>query len=110
MVPGLIQGMSRVRPDPPEQGVGGRLNSEGLWGRSAVYGLASEVKRPRAEPRFCAGESGPPESHPGANAEFRMQNAECGMPHNATAKPPQSVLIARGLRPQSHPKATLTPP
>ena len=27
-------------------------------------------------------------------------------PPKATSKPPQSLLIARGLRPQSHPKAT----
>jgi hypothetical protein len=31
-------------------------------------------------------------------------------PPKATARPPQSLLIARGLRPQSHPKATLKPP
>jgi hypothetical protein len=39
------------------------------------------------------------QSHTGAKAEERMQNAEC------RAKPPQSLLIANRLRPQSHQKA-----
>jgi hypothetical protein len=48
------------------------------------------------------------EEWPGqANAKLRMQKSRV-KPRNATAKPPQSHLIARGLRPQSHPQGTLT--
>ena len=43
-------------------------------------------------------------SHKVAQREGRRQNAERGAkPPNATPKPPQSLLIAKGLRPQSHP-------
>src|ERR1035438_7452298 len=42
--------------------------------------------------------------------EGRRQSAECRKPPNATSKPPQSLLIAKGLGPQTHLKATLKPP
>jgi hypothetical protein len=31
MVPGHVQGMSRVPPDHPKEGAGGELDSEALW-------------------------------------------------------------------------------
>jgi hypothetical protein len=60
------------------------------------------------------------QSHPEAKAACRMQNAErrkTGQSHPkphqshpiATSKPPQSLLVATPLRPQSHSKATLKP-
>jgi hypothetical protein len=60
------------------------------------------------------------QSHPETKAKCRMQNAErrkAGQSHpephqsriNATSKPPQSLLIANRLRPQSHLKATPRP-
>jgi hypothetical protein len=42
-------------------------------------------------------------------AEGTMQKPRA-RPPKATSKPPQSLLIARGLRPQSHLNATLKPP
>src|ERR1039457_5472427 len=49
------------------------------------------------------------QSHTGAKAEGRIQNDEgsgkATQSHiNATSKPPQSLLIANRLRPQSHPE------
>ena len=42
--------------------------------------------------------------------EGSMVNPSAPGPPKATSKPPQSLLIANRLRPQSHPKATLKPP
>ena len=55
------------------------------------------------------------QSHIQAKVEGRRQNAEMAgiaaqSHHNATSKPPQSLLIANRLRTQSHPKATPRPP
>jgi hypothetical protein len=43
MVPGYVQGMSRVPPDQPEGGVGGELYLEDLWGKPEVQSLKSKV-------------------------------------------------------------------
>src|ERR1039458_3176373 len=63
--------------------------------------------------------TGPPFWPSGVLAPLPVRNADCGLrnggearvrPPDATSKPPQSHLIAKGLRPQSYPKATLKPP
>ena len=43
MVPGHVQGLSRVPPDHPEGAAEGELYSEGLWGRTEVQSLKSKV-------------------------------------------------------------------
>ena len=43
MVPGYVQGLSRVPPDLPEADAGGELYSEGLWGKTEVRSLKSKV-------------------------------------------------------------------
>ena len=43
MVPGLVQGLSRVPPDLPEADAGGELYSEGLCGKTKVQSLKSKV-------------------------------------------------------------------
>jgi hypothetical protein len=43
MVPGHVQGLSRKPPDHPEGGVGGELDSDGLWGTPKVQSLESKV-------------------------------------------------------------------
>jgi hypothetical protein len=58
MVPGHVQGLSRVPPDHPEEGAEGELYSEGLWWKPEVQSLKSRVKSPRAETRFGAGDRG----------------------------------------------------
>jgi hypothetical protein len=84
MVPGYVQGMSRVPPDHPERGAVEELYSGGLWGKAEVQSLKSKVQSRRAETRIGPGQGGslasrskPPQRH-----------------FNATSKPPQCVLIA----------------
>ena len=43
MVPGHVQGLSRVPPDHPERGAGGELYSEGLCEKIKVQSLESKV-------------------------------------------------------------------
>ncbi len=43
MVPGHVQGLSRVPPDHPGGGARGELYSGGLWGKSEVQSLKSKV-------------------------------------------------------------------
>jgi len=80
MVPGYVQGMSRVPPDHAEGGGGGRLYLERLWKT-----LNSEPRTSNLEPRTLNSRAKPPK---------------------ATSEPLQSLLIANRLRPQSHPKAS----
>ena len=53
MVPGHVQGLSRVPPDHPEGGAGGELYSEGLW---TIRNFEPRTLKGRAKP------------HPGASA------------------------------------------
>src|ERR1035437_6813807 len=69
-------------------------------------------------PGYVQGIPRPPRGRRGRRVGFgilmmntlgRRRNADCGGQNNR-AKPPQSVLIANRLRPQSHPNATLMLP
>jgi hypothetical protein len=89
MVPGLVQGLSRVPPDHPGGGGGGGLYSGGLWGKPEVQSPKSKVRG--QQPGSARGT--------GVKAEGRMKNAEepdkATQSHiNATSKLPQSHLIA----------------
>jgi hypothetical protein len=111
MVPGHVQGLSRVPPERPERGAGEELYSGGLWGRAEVQSLKSKVQSRRRETRFG----------PGGRGEGRTQNEECRKTGQSHPKPLQCDLKATSMRvdrqpigtpkpPQSHPKATLKPP
>jgi hypothetical protein len=45
MVPGHVQGLSRVPPDHHEGGAGGELDSEGLWWRQNIQHPTSNIER-----------------------------------------------------------------
>src|SRR5208282_946595 len=86
MVPGYVQGLSRVPPDQPEGGEGGELYSQGLWKTLNIQHPATNF-----HPRTA------PQSHP--------KPLQCDI--KATPKPVDSHLIGTPKPPQCDPNATL---
>jgi hypothetical protein len=100
MVPGHVQGLSRVPPDRPEGGAGGELDSDGLW-----WTPGSEGRRQNEECRMQNRRAKPPEA-----TAVRRQNAECGITGQSQLKPHQCDIQATLKRVDSQGIATLKPP
>ena len=107
MVPGQVQGLSRMPPDFPEAGTEGQLYWEGLWRT-----LGSEGRRKNAECRMIRQSHAKP---PWGQSEGRRKNGEwrgkaTQSQLKATSKPSTWEGIATQKPPTSHLNATLKPP